>query len=491
MASLALLSAIVGGWRGLTGTIGDPSAGAATSTPRPVAAVAVVATPDDGGYWTARSDGSVVTDGDAVSYGDAAATALDQPIVSMAATPDGKGYWLVAADGGVFAFGDAGYVGSMGGKPLDQAIVSMAATPDGKGYWLVAADGGVFAFGDAGYVGSMGGKPLDHPIVGMAATPDGKGYWLVAADGGVFAFGDAGYVGSMGGKPLDQAIVSMAATPDGKGYWLVAADGGVFAFGDAGYVGSMGGKPLDRPVVGMAATPDGRGYFEVGADGGIFTFGDAPFLGAHPLSLVQQLATTDDAQQVIVVDAPTFSSTTATLTTWEDDGAGWYQPLPPMPAVNGATGWEYGPDRREADGSSPIGIFPIGSTMYGNDPDPGVTFPYHQLVCGDWWDEDGYGNSPTYNTFVHVPCGTTPAFAGTSEALWTETIAYPYFAVIDFNTPPSGPLGAGIFLHANVGAPTAGCVSLPVTDLVAVLRWLQPSLHPVVVMGPDGVVRNY
>ncbi len=466
-------------------------AGAATATSLPVSAVALIPTQDGGGYWTAHNNGVVATDGDAHFLGDASTASLNQPIVGMAATPDGKGYWLVASDGGIFTFGDASFLGSMGGVRLNQPIVGMAATPDGKGYWLVASDGGIFTFGDASFLGSMGGVRLNQPIVGMAATPDGKGYWLVASDGGIFTFGDASFLGSMGGVRLNQPIVGMGATPDGKGYWLVASDGGIFTFGDASFLGSMGGQPLNRPVVGMAVTADGKGYFELGADGGIFTFGDASFHGAQPLSLVEQLASTEGAKQVIIVDAPSSSSTTATLTTWQNDGAGWQQALPPMPAVNGSSGWQYGSDRREADGSTPIGIYAIGATMYGNDPNPGVAFPYHQLVCGDWWDEDGYGNSPTYNTFQHVPCGTTPPYAAASEALWTETTAYPYFAVIDFNTPPVGPLGSGIFLHANVGEPTAGCVSLPLADLVEVLRWLQPSMDPVIVMGPDSVVRNY
>jgi L,D-peptidoglycan transpeptidase YkuD (ErfK/YbiS/YcfS/YnhG family) len=63
--------------------------------------------------------------------------------------------------------------------------------------------------------------------------------------------------------------------------------------------------------------------------------------------------------------------------------------------------------RREGDGSTPTGIFGIGATMYGTKPDPGgLHYPYHQPVCGDWWDEDPY--SMRYNRFVHVPCGVTP-----------------------------------------------------------------------------------
>ncbi len=369
----------------------------------------------------------------------------------------------------------------------------MAPTPDGKGYWLVASDGGIFSFGDAGFFGSTGALTLNKPIVGMAPTPDGKGYWLVASDGGIFSFGDAGFLGSTGALTLNKPIVGMAPTPDGKGYWLVASDGGIFSFGDAPFEGSTGAMILNKPLVGMAATPDGKGYWLVAGDGGIFSFGDASYFGGAVGDinqlLISQLADTAGARQVVVVDAPSFSSTTATLYTFENDGAGWYQEFDPMPAVDGVNGWILGPDRVEGDGTTPAGIYSFSDTMYGTQPDPGVQFPYHQLECGDWWDEDSA--DPGYNTFEHVPCGTTPPFAAASEALWTEGNAYPSMIPIDFNTPASGPLGSGIFLHADIGAPTQGCVSLAYPDLVAVLRWLNPALDPIIVMGPDSVIRNY
>ena len=204
---------------------------------------------------------------------------------------------------------------------------------------------------------------------------------------------------------------------------------------------------------------------------------------------MNQLASTGGAQQVLIVDAPSAASTTATLTAYANDGGGWYQVFGAMPAVDGANGWLPGQSRTEGDDTTPEGMYAIGSTMYGTDADPGTQFPYHQLVCGDWWDEDS--SSPTYNTFQHVACGTTPPFAAASEALWTEGNAYPSMAVINFNTPPTGPLGSGIFLHADTGSPTAGCVSLPLNDLDAVLDWLNPALHPVVVMGPDSVIRSF
>ena len=373
------------------------------------------------------------------------------------------------------------------------AAVAEASTPGGHGYWIAASDGGVFTFGNASFFGSLGGQALNAPIVAVASTPDGRGYWLIASDGGVFTFGDATFYGSTGGMHLNAPIVAMAATPDGRGYWLVASDGGVFTFGDATFYGSTGGMHLNAPIVSAAATPDGHGYWLVASDGGVFTFGDATFYGSatsdiNPL-LVDELANTDGAQQVIIVDAPSAASTTATLYTFENDGGGWYQAFAPMPARDGASGWIAGPERSEGDGTTPEGIYPIGSTMYGTDPDPGTQFAYHQLTCGDWWDEDP--SSSAYNTFQHVACGVTPSFAGASEALWTEGNAYPSMAVIDFNTPSTGPIGSGIFLHADLGAPTQGCVSLPYADLVTVLTWLNPSLHPVVVMGPASVIRSF
>jgi L,D-peptidoglycan transpeptidase YkuD (ErfK/YbiS/YcfS/YnhG family) len=455
-------------------------------------AVALVRTPDGQGYWVATSTGGVYAFGDARADGSMSGMPLNRPIVGMAATPDGGGYWLVASDGGIFSFGDAAFWGSTGAIHLNQPIVGMAATHSGKGYWLVAADGGIFSFGDAVFHGSTGAIRLNRPIVGMASTSDGGGYWLVASDGGIFTFGDAVFHGSTGAVRLNQPIVGMAASPGG-GYWLDASDGGIFSFGSASFYGSTGGMQLNQPMVGMAAAQNGGGYWMVAADGGVFSFGSAPFLGSATVDitplLVDQLASMGGAQQVITVDAPSAASTTATLSAFENDGHGWYQVFGSMPAVDGENGWVPAAGRTEGDGAAPEGMYAIGSPMYGVDANPGTAFPYHQLVCGDWWDEDP--QSSAYNTFQHVACGTTPPFAGNSEALWTEGNAYPSLAVIDFNTPSAGAYGSGIFLHANIGAPTQGCISLPVGDLDQVLEWLNPALHPVIVMGPDSVIRSF
>jgi hypothetical protein len=44
-------------------------------------------------------------------------------------------------------------------------------------------------------------------------------------------------------------------------------------------------------------------------------------------------------------------------------------------------------------------------------------------------------------------------------------------------------LGSAIFLHIKIGTPTAGCVTLPVGELLEVLRWLNPAASPRIEMG--------
>lgn len=200
------------------------------------------------------------------------------------------------------------------------------------------------------------------------------------------------------------------------------------------------------------------------------------------------------ADQLIVVSSPTDDPSPpgylATLRAYEraNHRSRWRPVFGAWEVETGSGHLLAAAARREGDHATPIGVFAFGPTMYGNEPNPGgLRFAYHRLVCGDWWDEDPY--SSRYNHFVHVSCGVTPAFATWSEALWTETVAYPYFAVIEFNMNPiragvSAP-GAGIFLHSWVGGATEGCVALPEAHLLEVLRWLKPSAHPVIEIGTD------
>ena len=170
--------------------------------------------------------------------------------------------------------------------------------------------------------------------------------------------------------------------------------------------------------------------------------------------------------QRIVVTAPSAHATTASLSLVEC-GRRVAGPFRARVGFNGVSA-----HHREGDGTTPLGTFAIGPTIYGLDPNPGLQLAYHRLRCGDWWDEDPA--SPTYNSFRHVTCGTKPPFGGTSEALWRATVAYREFAFLEYNAAPAVPgRGSAIFLHDDRGHATNGCVSLPRPELVVILRRLR------------------
>jgi L,D-peptidoglycan transpeptidase YkuD (ErfK/YbiS/YcfS/YnhG family) len=214
----------------------------------------------------------------------------------------------------------------------------------------------------------------------------------------------------------------------------------------------------------------------------------AALAAACPANLATELRVQPaGAQQLVTVHVPTARSTHASLRVWRREGACWRLAGGPYAARVGFNGVRA--DRREGDGTTPSGTFRIGRTMYGAQPNPGVRFPYVRLRCGDWWVEDA--RSPHYNTFRRVGCGTKPPFRTTTPDMYAERNAYPHLAVVEFNMRPTIPgRGSGIFLHAQTGGPTAGCVSLALPHLRHVLRWLRPGAAPHIAIGTRAQLRR-
>jgi L,D-peptidoglycan transpeptidase YkuD (ErfK/YbiS/YcfS/YnhG family) len=208
---------------------------------------------------------------------------------------------------------------------------------------------------------------------------------------------------------------------------------------------------------------------------------------ACPSNVANDIRPQPAGSQLITVETTSTSTTHATLRTWRRSGGCWVAVDGPYPARVGRNGIRK--NRREGDGTTPIGTFRIGSVMYGNEANPGVKFRYRRLRCGDWWDEDP--SSPTYNTLQRLRCGQQPPFKVKSPGMWQERTAYTHLAVVEFNMNPIVPgRGSGIFLHAQTGGPTNGCISLGRPDLVRVLRWLSPQAAPRITIGTRAELRS-
>ncbi|HVD25679.1 MAG TPA: L,D-transpeptidase family protein [Gaiellaceae bacterium] len=287
-------------------------------------------------------------------------------------------------------------------------------------------------------------------------------------------------------RTSDLASRAISRRGTGGDLWVIAVKGG----SDGGPVTIAG-----LPDWARSASVYGEGR-EVTAAGGALTDGferwgvhvyrfrkpAATLLGVAscPANVANGLRTVGSARQLITVQAARYRTTWASLRLWRRQGDCWVEAGGPWTA---RVGWNGLSDsRREGDGTTPTGVYPIGRTMYGNDANPGVRYRYRRLRCGDWWNEDP--RSSTYNSFQHVPCGTRLPFRTTTPGLWEERMVYRHLAVIDYNMRPVVPgRGSGIFLHVERKPRTNGCVSIPYARLVSTLRWLDPTKRPLIAIG--------
>lgn len=125
-----------------------------------------------------------------------------------------------------------------------------------------------------------------------------------------------------------------------------------------------------------------------------------------------------------------------------------------------------GDDKREGDGATPIGRFPLRRVLFRPDrlAAPPTALPVAPLRADDGWcDDPGDGR---YNTPVRLPC---PA---RHEVLWRDDGLYDLIVVVGYNDdPPVAGRGSAIFIHVATAdyAPTGGCVALALADLLSLV----------------------
>ncbi len=188
------------------------------------------------------------------------------------------------------------------------------------------------------------------------------------------------------------------------------------------------------------------------------------------------------ATQVIAVSAAAYGRTVAMLTAYQYDATGWHEVFGPWQADVGYAGFAPPGQKREGDGRTPSGSFGL-DFFFGVLGNPGVQFPFRPITGRNIvWDDDP--SSPLYNQWVD----TDTANAGAAPEPM-DVSAYDYGAVVAYNMAPVVPgAGSAIFLHVSDGGPTVGCVSLPTSELLAVLRWLNPADQPRIIMGTAATI---
>jgi L,D-peptidoglycan transpeptidase YkuD (ErfK/YbiS/YcfS/YnhG family) len=128
-------------------------------------------------------------------------------------------------------------------------------------------------------------------------------------------------------------------------------------------------------------------------------------------------------------------------------------------------------EKREGDGASPIGVWPLRRVLYRPDkgPPPRTGLPVDAIGPEDGWCDAPL--DPDYNRPVVLPHKTS------AERMWRDDGLYDVVVVLGHNDDPVMPgAGSAIFLHLARPdyAPTEGCVAVARADLEALLAEAQP-----------------
>jgi L,D-peptidoglycan transpeptidase YkuD (ErfK/YbiS/YcfS/YnhG family) len=128
-------------------------------------------------------------------------------------------------------------------------------------------------------------------------------------------------------------------------------------------------------------------------------------------------------------------------------------------------------DKREGDGATPAGTYPLLFGMYRPDrvARPRTGLHMTALQPGHVWIDDPA--DPNYNRLGSLP------YPGHGERLWREDDVYDLLVVIGYNIGPTvAGAGSAIFLH--IARPdcsgTEGCVAVAKDALITVLGLIGP-----------------
>jgi len=142
-----------------------------------------------------------------------------------------------------------------------------------------------------------------------------------------------------------------------------------------------------------------------------------------------------------------------------------------IPCSIGKGGLIAAADKKEGDGASPIGSWPIRGVLLRPDRvalPAGLQLPWRWIRPDDGWSDGA--DDPAYNRPVRHPHGFS------AERLWRDDGLYDVIVVLGHNDAPAVPgAGSAIFWHCRRdGAATEGCLAIARQDLIALLPELRP-----------------
>lgn len=182
------------------------------------------------------------------------------------------------------------------------------------------------------------------------------------------------------------------------------------------------------------------------------------------------------AKQLLLVFTDEAGQSRATLNCLEHSSNSWNFSHPPMSASVGRNGIANPGMKREGDGLTPHGFFPLG-LAFGYQTSYETKMPYRQMRKEDVWIDDT--SAQDYNRLVHIDSTQAKSF----EHMRRDDSLYKLGLIVEYNTDPVIPeMGSAIFVHfwGKSFRSTAGCLGLPEHHLKTVLTFLDPAKRPII-----------
>jgi L,D-peptidoglycan transpeptidase YkuD (ErfK/YbiS/YcfS/YnhG family) len=210
------------------------------------------------------------------------------------------------------------------------------------------------------------------------------------------------------------------------------------------------------------------------------------------------------AMQLVLVTTADWDADHGIQRRYERSAGDWRQVGDAQPVMIGRNGAAWGlglhsdghpgPKKREGDGRSPAGVFPIGEA-FGYAPAAATALHYAPMRASDYCVD--VSGSPYYNRIVDADLVGQAAVAQATEPMRRDLHAdgdqrYRLGFVIGHNRQAQAMGGSCIFAHLwkSPADPTTGCTAMAPSTMEALLGWLRPERIPVFVLLPMAEYRR-
>jgi len=196
------------------------------------------------------------------------------------------------------------------------------------------------------------------------------------------------------------------------------------------------------------------------------------------------MTTIHNTEQVILVTTKSYSSNCGEVRLYDKNDKGSWQLYFKTTTSIGKNGFT--DNKQEGDQKTPTGKYTIGHA-FGYKENPGTALKFKQATENDIWVDDP--QSKFYNTWQ-------------SKSKWdkdwksTEEMThelYKYGFIINYNTKQTPGKGSAIFMHIKKleNDTTHGCIAMKESNLLKMMKWINPEKTPAIILTPESKLNKY